>query len=145
MSITKTGIFNGNSLYEDNYSNILDGYTWTTGKYYNDSGTVTSSSNMKYITDYIPIMPTMSYKITITDSSTNRIRIHEYTNTQSWIRQAVSTTGKTSTWTTSATAAYIRICLPVNSTDIVLQRNITQPIAFIKNNQDIVSNQFYEY
>lgn len=147
MSITKQGQFIVKDIYEEILPSLINNAIWTTKSYYNDSGAITSSSNAKRIDNYYPILSNTEYNIQIADSSTNRIRIHEYTADKTWICQSVSTTNKTATWITNANAEYIRISLPINATNIILfsiDQNNNQ-IASITNKNNLIGNHIYEY
>ena len=102
--------------------NLNDNISWLTGYYYNDSGEVTSSGNMIYEEDYIPVKSGAEYciRVTKTATSTNRIRVHEYDSSKTWLRQKVNTTNEFVSWTVSDDAAYIRVAVPKVSTDIIL-------------------------
>jgi len=131
--------------------NVVSSVVWTNGKYYNDNGVLTNSANSKYEEDYIPVEASTTYTISITDSSNNKIRIHTYKANKSRIGQIVNTYDKTATFTTESTAAYIRLSLPVNATDILLTTDVTQSVINTKipttyhpsaTDQTIAGNQY---
>lgn len=106
------------------------GLTYTDGKYYNNSGDVTNSSNAKLEDAYIRVEAGAYLKIQFADSTSNRTRIHEYDRNKTWLRQIVNESGTAHTWTVSEDAVYIRFSLPVNAEDITLGEYDSQTIEF---------------
>ena len=135
---------------QENAPNILYGINWQSGYYYNDSGVLTSSSSTIYSEKYIPIQKNSAYTISITDTSSNRIRVHEYGVAKNWLRQSVTSTSKSISWTTSANAVYIRVSLPNAATNITITiNNYTpqfeeyHPYVFIAPNSGINSSGWF--
>ncbi len=86
-----------------------------TGGYYNDSGVITSSTAMKHEEEYLPVTAGKNYFVQFEGSvgSSQRIRVHEYSAGQQWLRQVVMSDGgaKYVSWTASNDAAYVRFSL----------------------------------
>lgn len=95
--------------------NILDGITFTDGKYYNDSGNLSNSGSTRYEDAFIQVDPRNTYTFEFGSTSTNRFRLHEYTESQSWIEQIISSpvSNTSITYTPSENARYVRMSYPI--------------------------------
>lgn len=110
--------------------NLLSGKTWTNGSYYNDSGVITSGGTTKRMNAYIPVTAGQPYMLSCANNPTVRIRVHEYDAAQNWLRQIYSDTGEVAKWTASSDAAYIRMSLGKDATDIICSLGTVYPISW---------------
>lgn len=97
------------------------------GKYYNDSGSLSSSSNTRYEADYIPVESNGNYYFVFDSTSSNKLRVHEYDANKTWLRQIISTnvTSTVISYTASSDASYIRYSYPIASGDSNICKTIT--------------------
>lgn len=96
--------------------------TYIDGKYYNDNGGISNSEGTRYEEEYLPVTPEASYTFQFINTSTYRLRVHEYSSDKTWLRQVISTPVSTTTisYEPSNDAKYIRLSYPIACGNIEL-------------------------
>ena len=88
--------------------------------YYAADGTPTSSGNLRRTKDFLSVVPSTEYTISLMPTNNTAIRIHEYDANQQWLRQVFTeslTSGEfySGSFTTSSDAVYIKFSVPAYS------------------------------
>lgn len=104
-------------------SDLLDGITFLTGYYWNTSGNKSSSDNMQYEEELIPVEANTTYALAFTSPNTsNKARIQDYNSSGTFISLLLEESPVIGSnlffFTTSSTASYIHVSMNKNATNL---------------------------